>query len=80
MCKRCENEVYKLSISECKKISFPSNGFIALLNNSILHINTNNNYTGYTQEIYSFFKLLNISLSTLFTAPTITTKFNKEIL
>lgn len=80
MCKKCEIKVDKMSVFMCKKISFPLNILIGYLNSSILHINTNNNYTAYAQEVYSFFKLLSMSLSTLFTAPTITTKFNKEIL
>lgn len=80
MCKKCEIKVDKLSVSGCKKIGFPLNILVGYLNNSILHINTNNNYTNYAQVIYSFYKLLGVVLSTLYTAPTITTKFNKEIL
>lgn len=80
MCKKCEIKVDKLSILECKNLSFPLNNLVSYFNNSILHINIDNNYTNCTQEIYSFFKLLSVSLSTFFTAPTITTKFNKEIL
>ena len=80
MCKKCEIKVDKLSILECKNLSFPLNNLVSYFNNSILHINIDNNYTNYTQEIYSFFKLLSVSLSTFFTATTITTKFNKEIL
>lgn len=80
MCKKCEIKVDKLSVFMCKKISFPLNSLLGCFNSNILHINTNNNYTYYAQEIYSFFKLLSIGLSTFFTTPTITTKINKEIL